>query len=328
MNTAAIQSAIEFLHSSHTNELFELKKHRGSHYANIWSPGYENNEVDLYVHSLFIEKANDYAKRHGGRLFADHIEELLGQIDADIDAMHVTSVLDLGCAVGNSTASLEQAFPNAAIVASDLSPEMLRVTRERVQSDRVALLQMNAEQMGLADDTFSFIFGRGILHHLIDPKKTLAESRRVLRPGGVAIFQEPCKPGHRVIQELFALFLAHEKASDLPPAFRKMMHRTIYQFFLRISLDKSLPEVQALEDKWIFSRAYLESASKEVGFEHFQFIPQKQVPDQMRMHIHYQLELLKERARMPEWAWEIIDRIDEKYQGSPYLFGTLVLQKL
>jgi ubiquinone/menaquinone biosynthesis C-methylase UbiE len=47
-----------------------------------------------------------------------------------------------------------------------------------------------AENLPYPSEYFDFIAGIDILHH-VDVKKSLNECRRVLRPGGVAIFREP-----------------------------------------------------------------------------------------------------------------------------------------
>jgi SAM-dependent methyltransferase len=40
------------------------------------------------------------------------------------------------------------------------------------------------------DETFDFVYGNGVLHH-VDIDRTVAEARRVLRPGGRCAFIEP-----------------------------------------------------------------------------------------------------------------------------------------
>lgn len=54
----------------------------------------------------------------------------------------------------------------------------------------VKFRRMDAHRLEFPDNSFDAVFGFGILHHL-DYEKALDEIRRVLRPGGVMIFNEP-----------------------------------------------------------------------------------------------------------------------------------------
>jgi ubiquinone/menaquinone biosynthesis C-methylase UbiE len=57
-------------------------------------------------------------------------------------------------------------------------------------ADRVDFRAGDAHATGFADDSFDVIIGSAILHHLNLPL-ALAELRRILAPGGRAVFQEP-----------------------------------------------------------------------------------------------------------------------------------------
>jgi SAM-dependent methyltransferase len=101
---------------------------------------------------------------------------LIGSVE-DLD------VLDAGCGPGFYTEALLDA--GARVTAIDVSPSMVRLTRERVgdRADiRVADLERPLEW--LADDSQDLVVLALVLHHLDDCPQTLAEFRRVLRPGG------------------------------------------------------------------------------------------------------------------------------------------------
>jgi SAM-dependent methyltransferase len=57
-------------------------------------------------------------------------------------------------------------------------------------ADRVEFRTADAHQMPYDEGAFDLIIGNAILHHL-DLDLALAELRRVLRPGGIAVFREP-----------------------------------------------------------------------------------------------------------------------------------------
>ncbi|MCS6851387.1 MAG: class I SAM-dependent methyltransferase [Gemmataceae bacterium] len=99
-------------------------------------------------------------------------------------------VLDLGC--GHGLAAIVLARRQAHVTALDLSRGYLREARARAAAHAVPidLVQADAERLPFADASFDAVWGHAILHHLrVDAAAN--EVRRVLRPGGVAVFCEP-----------------------------------------------------------------------------------------------------------------------------------------
>jgi SAM-dependent methyltransferase len=96
-------------------------------------------------------------------------------------------VLELGCGTGEFTRRV--APSGARLVALDLSPELLAKARARVGGS-VKFVRGNAEVLPFPSGRFDVVFGCSVLHHL-NLDATLAEVRRVLRPGGRMTFSEP-----------------------------------------------------------------------------------------------------------------------------------------
>lgn len=99
-------------------------------------------------------------------------------------------VLDYGC--GHGMASVVLARQGAIVTGFDLSAGYVAEARRRAAANEVTpeLLQADAEDLPFPDQSFDAVWGCAILHHL-DLKRAGAELRRVLRPGGVAVFCEP-----------------------------------------------------------------------------------------------------------------------------------------
>jgi ubiquinone/menaquinone biosynthesis C-methylase UbiE len=99
-------------------------------------------------------------------------------------------ILDLGC--GHGMASVVLARRGAQVTATDLSAGYLIEASRRAHANDVAItfVQADAERLPFADATFEGIWGNAILHHL-DLPRAAREIRRVLKPGGVAVFSEP-----------------------------------------------------------------------------------------------------------------------------------------
>jgi ubiquinone/menaquinone biosynthesis C-methylase UbiE len=155
----------------------------------------ERHKIEQHYHDLASthERTDFYA--WGALQAADeYAHTLLGNVRG-------RQVLDLGCGDGRQAVRL--ASEGAQVTAIDLSLGMARATRQRMalagqHAGRVA--QMSAEQLAFADQSFDLIFGHSVLHHT-DLHITRREIRRLLRPGGRAIFLEPLD--HNPLLKLF-----------------------------------------------------------------------------------------------------------------------------
>jgi ubiquinone/menaquinone biosynthesis C-methylase UbiE len=99
-------------------------------------------------------------------------------------------VLDYGC--GHAMASVILARRGAKVTAFDLSAGYLAEARRRARANHVAIdfVQADGERLPFAANSFDRVWGNAVLHHL-DVTVAARELRRILRPGGVAVFCEP-----------------------------------------------------------------------------------------------------------------------------------------
>jgi ubiquinone/menaquinone biosynthesis C-methylase UbiE len=100
-------------------------------------------------------------------------------------------ILDLGCTVGHSTLAYARHFPDAEIHAIDVSAPLLRYAHARAEAlgYRVHFAQANAERTAFADGSFDLVVSHILAHETAAHAwpAILAESRRLLEPGGLAI---------------------------------------------------------------------------------------------------------------------------------------------
>jgi ubiquinone/menaquinone biosynthesis C-methylase UbiE len=98
------------------------------------------------------------------------------------------TVLELACGAGDT--GFEAAAivgDNGLLIASDFSPRMLEAARRRgeeIGARNVDFEVMDAEDIGLEDDSVDGVLCRFGYMLMADPAAALAETRRVLRPGG------------------------------------------------------------------------------------------------------------------------------------------------
>ncbi len=98
------------------------------------------------------------------------------------------SALDLGCGTGTLTIAVKQAQPQAAVVGLDGDPAILRRAREKAQSAGVEAQfdEGLSYELPYANESFDRVLSSLFFHHLTRENKlrTLAEVRRVIKPGG------------------------------------------------------------------------------------------------------------------------------------------------
>jgi SAM-dependent methyltransferase len=99
-------------------------------------------------------------------------------------------VLDYGC--GHAMAAVVLARRGAKVTAFDLSGGYLAEARCRAEANGVTIrfVQADGERLPFADGSFDRVWGNAVLHHL-DVGVAGRELKRILRPGGIAVFCEP-----------------------------------------------------------------------------------------------------------------------------------------
>ena len=103
-------------------------------------------------------------------------------------------ILDLGCAIGNSTVVWARAFPKAEVHGIDVGAPVLRYAHARAEAlgATVHFSQQNAEGTDFADESFDLVVSHIVLHETSKSAlgRILAECRRLLRPGGLMLHLE------------------------------------------------------------------------------------------------------------------------------------------
>lgn len=118
--------------------------------------------------------------------------------------------LELGCGPGYGTELVIERFGAAHVDAIDLDPDMIRrAGRWLVRyGDRVRLAEGSATDLrgtlGADDASYDAVFDFAIIHHIPDWRAAIAETARVLKPGGRFYFDEVtahalARPSYRLL---------------------------------------------------------------------------------------------------------------------------------
>ncbi|WP_439532353.1 class I SAM-dependent methyltransferase [Polymorphobacter sp.] len=132
--------------------------------------------------------------RNGGLMNDVRGHTLVSHLYARFSDLAPARVLELGCGIGASLVPVATAFPEAEVHGIDVGASMLRygLARARHLGVAVHLRQGDAEAAPYPDESFDLIFSCVLLHETSPEAiaRIMAESHRLLRPGGVVAHLE------------------------------------------------------------------------------------------------------------------------------------------
>ena len=111
-----------------------------------------------------------------------HILELVG-----FERWAGADVLEAGC--GIATDGMRFVRAGARYTGIDFSPSALDLARERLELEggSARFVRGSIVELPFPDASFDLVYSNGVIHHLPETQRAIAEFHRVLRPGGTAI---------------------------------------------------------------------------------------------------------------------------------------------
>lgn len=131
-------------------------------------------------------------------------------------------ILEVGVGTGINTSLYPR---NCHMTGVDLSSSMLEKARERVAREglrNVRLLEMDAQSLTFADDSFDIVYAPYLVSVVPDPVQVAREMRRVCRPGGKIIILNHFRSANPVLSRLeraispFTVHIGFKSDLDLP----------------------------------------------------------------------------------------------------------------
>ena len=125
-------------------------------------------------------------------------------------------VLEVGCGAGTD---LVRFAKGGAIVAGvDLSPSAVALARRNFEQQGLDadLREADGERLPFESDTFDLVYAHGVVQYTSGPQALVDECRRVLKPGGDAVFQVYNRVSWlNALSKLMKVPLEHEDAPVL-----------------------------------------------------------------------------------------------------------------
>src|SRR5687767_8745718 len=111
-------------------------------------------------------------------------------------------ILEVGVGTGINTSLYPS---NCHMTGVDLSSSMLEKARERVAREglrNVRLLEMDAQRLTFADDSFDIVYAPYLVSVVPDPVQVACEMRRVCKPGGKIIILNHFRSANPVLSRV------------------------------------------------------------------------------------------------------------------------------
>ena len=98
-------------------------------------------------------------------------------------------VLEVGCGAGTDLARFARG--GAMVSGVDLSSSAIALAKQNFEQQGLKgeLREADGERLPFPDDTFDLVYAHGVVQYTLQPQKLVDECRRVLKPGGEAVFQ-------------------------------------------------------------------------------------------------------------------------------------------
>jgi ubiquinone/menaquinone biosynthesis C-methylase UbiE len=174
---------------------FTLPPYLASRDVHLMPGGYQADDGGVGQGALMDRGGAVYMLgRNGGLMNDGRGKTLVAHLYAEYPDFQPSRILELGCGVGASIVPVAHAFPEAELHGIDVGASMLRYAHARAShlGAAVHFAQDDAEHSRYPDASFDLVFSCVLFHETSEDAiaRILAESRRLLAPGGVAVHLE------------------------------------------------------------------------------------------------------------------------------------------
>ena len=172
---------------------------------------------DHHIHDLAVSTHPVGSRGFFEDLDQYHFEKLHHLLRlVDFDGWRGRMVLEVGCGAAIDLARFARG--GALVTGVDLAPSAIALARANFeQQGLVGCFEVaDGEQLPFPDASFDLVYAHGVVQYTANPQRLVDECRRVLKPGGQALFQVYNRISWlNALGKLMSVALEHEDAPVL-----------------------------------------------------------------------------------------------------------------
>ena len=227
--------------------------------------------------------AQNFSNEKSYRTLFDELDKTVTRIMGEGD---IGQTLEIGAGSGAWTWGLSRSERYHNVYATDISHGFLSLLADHCDAPGTLVMRTPGQSLNYQPNSLDLVLGRSVLHHIHDYPSMLKQLRGWLKPGGVAIFFEPCLQGKLWV----AFFLDAVRRIDEQTGRRNQnleeRHRWptlstdakrrleggmrhILKDFYHADIDRIRPDI---EDKYVFDIDTLLNQARSAGFSETDYI--------------------------------------------------------
>jgi demethylmenaquinone methyltransferase / 2-methoxy-6-polyprenyl-1,4-benzoquinol methylase len=117
------------------------------------------------------------------------------------------TLLDLATGTGDIAFEALRAVPSATVIGADFAVPMMRVGQNLAQGDKVHWTAADALALPYASNQFDAVVSGYLVRNVIDIPRTLAEQKRLLKPGGRIVILDTTPPPNNLLRPFIRFHL-------------------------------------------------------------------------------------------------------------------------
>lgn len=207
---------------------------------------------NVHIHDLDISPHAPGSREFFRDLDEYHFEKLHHLLRiVDFAGYRGRRVLDVGCGAGVDLARFVNG--GASGVGVDIASSAVRLARENFQQQQLSggFVEADGEQLPFPSEAFDVVYAHGVVQYTGDGMRLVEECRRVLKPGGTAIFQVYNRISWlNALSKLMKVGLEHEDAPVLRKYSIGQFRRLLSGFSAVQIIEERFPVKSRLHKGW------------------------------------------------------------------------------